>query len=60
MHDESQLFFDSDKGGPNINEAFNSLTEDSRVRLEWFGDSNDYKKFEVGYSMLWQGTPEHS
>ena len=31
MHDESHLFFDSDKGGPNINKAFIGLTEDSRV-----------------------------
>jgi hypothetical protein len=51
MHDESQLFFDSDKGGPNINEAFNSLTEDSRVRLEWFGDSNDESICTADYSI---------
>lgn len=51
MHDESQLFFDSDKGGPGINEAFNSLTKDSRVRLEWFGDSNDKTICVADYSI---------
>jgi len=51
MHDESQLFFDSDKGGPNINKAFIGLTRDSRVRLEWFGDSNDESVCVADYSI---------
>ena len=40
-NDTKLLFFDECNGGPGIGDAFDNLTPDSRVRLEWFDDSSD-------------------
>lgn len=39
-NDTKLLFFDDWNGGPGIGDAFDNLTPDSRVRLEWFGDDS--------------------
>ena len=50
-NDISHLFFGEDSVGLGIKEAFNELTDDSRVRLEWFGDSNDESVCIADYSI---------
>lgn len=44
------MFFDEENGGPDIDKsAFNDLINDSRVRVEWFDDSNSNTLVRVDY-----------
>jgi hypothetical protein len=50
-NDISHLFFGQDSAGLGIKEAFNELTDDSRVRLEWFEDPNNKDVCIADYSI---------
>jgi hypothetical protein len=44
-------FFDEHNGGPGIGSAFDGLTPDSKVRLEWFDDAEDESLILADYSI---------